>query len=98
MYIYRAQKQLLSYLKGLKGVVVSGSSANNVSSVCGEMVRQVWEKICSGSRSSDLMQNQGKPLLGVLADSLAAIEYTLIPFEVYIPIRRIGLICVFGQC
>ena len=78
--------------------MVSGSSANDVSSVCGEMVRQVWEKICSSSRSSDLLHNEGKLLLGVLADSLAAIEYTLILFEVYIPIRRIGLICVFGQC
>ena len=65
-----------------------------MSSVCGEMVRQVWEKICSSSRASDLLHNGGKLLLGVLADSLAAIEYTLIPFEVYIPICRIGLICV----
>ena len=73
----------MSLLEGLKSAITSEAAAQ-----CPavreerEIVQQVWERVCSDERATELCHSQGGVLLTCLSECLAAIEYTPLPFDV----------------
>lgn len=69
-------------LKGIKDSITSATTTIKYGYSEGDIVQQTWEKICTDGRIEEICDTQGKMLLKLLAECLAAIGYIPTSFEV----------------
>ena len=80
------QKHLQSFLMSVKDSVTSGTTTTTTTKSLGysekEMIQQVWERICGCGCTVEIFSTDGKLLLRLVAECLAATGYVPISFDV----------------
>ncbi|CAI8033459.1 Focadhesin, partial [Geodia barretti] len=97
-----SQKHLQSFLMSVNDSVTSGTTTTTTTKSLGysekEMIQQVWERICGCGCTVEIFSTDGKLLLRLVAECLAATGYVPISFDASVPVVRTAFECLLQAC
>jgi hypothetical protein len=90
-----SQKHLQSFLNSIRDSITSGTTTSkSLGYGEKETIQQIWERVCGHGCTVEIFSTDGKLLLRLLAECLAAIGYVPISFDASVPVVRTAFECL----